>query len=345
MGGIIREFVRACRQVGGRMDLVQGAGGNISLKLDSGRMLVKASGIRLRDVSERGGYVVSNHGAIRSFYAENPDYGGKAASICMSANSESATGLRPSMETAFHSFLGKAVIHTHPALVNVIACAKGGMRMAARVFDGFEFPVLRVPYRTPGHELARELFTRVEQHPGADAGWPLAIVLQNHGLIASGKTLGQCIGITAAINGRVSAYLRENNAQAPPYPKQRLSQLGGFVRSTNPLAMEASHDLPLAKKWLRGFLFPDAAVYCGEGFSFPPTEGGIGSSRISVLKGRGILYPFPMARAMMADELVTASLYVSKAIGKIGKPRYLGPGDIRDLLALPAEKYRKSLCR
>ena len=62
----------AARAAGSRPDLTQGGGGNVTIKLNSERMLIKASGVRLKDVSPQGGYTLVNCGNIRRRIASGP---------------------------------------------------------------------------------------------------------------------------------------------------------------------------------------------------------------------------------------------------------------------------------
>ena len=52
----IKELVEISKYAGERLDLVQAGGGNSSVKLDNGQMLIKASGYSLSEVVEGYGY-------------------------------------------------------------------------------------------------------------------------------------------------------------------------------------------------------------------------------------------------------------------------------------------------
>ena len=52
----VNDFIEISKYAGERFDLVQAAGGNSSVKLDNGEMLIKASGSLLSDVKDKVGY-------------------------------------------------------------------------------------------------------------------------------------------------------------------------------------------------------------------------------------------------------------------------------------------------
>ena len=56
----IKELVTISKYFGQRFDLIQSAGGNISVKFDD-MMLIKSSGIILSDLTENYGYSIINN--------------------------------------------------------------------------------------------------------------------------------------------------------------------------------------------------------------------------------------------------------------------------------------------
>ena len=52
----LKNFIKISRYAGERFDLIQAAGGNTSVKLDNGEMLIKASGFLLSEIDQNNGY-------------------------------------------------------------------------------------------------------------------------------------------------------------------------------------------------------------------------------------------------------------------------------------------------
>ena len=131
-------------RVGRDIELVQGAGGNTSLKLDD-VLWVKASGAWLAEAEERDIFVpVDLAGALRAL-----EQGIEKMPVA-----DPAATLRPSIETSLHALMPhRVVLHVHA--VNTIAwsaCVGAETEMALRL-QGLAWA--RVPYRRPGLPLSQ----------------------------------------------------------------------------------------------------------------------------------------------------------------------------------------------
>ena len=62
---ILEDLLRMSRRAGERFDLVQAGGGNTSAKLSDGKMLVKASGLRLSDLNSEKAFVLIDNKTLR----------------------------------------------------------------------------------------------------------------------------------------------------------------------------------------------------------------------------------------------------------------------------------------
>jgi len=114
--------------------------------------------------------------------------------------------LRPSVETVLHALalaLGEAhyVVHTHPTSVNAILCS----RAAEEAFAGRLFPdeivvcgpaPAYVPYTDPGVPLARKVAETLKAYRDAWGEPPKALLMQNHGLVALGRTAQEAENVT-----------------------------------------------------------------------------------------------------------------------------------------------------
>lgn len=140
--------------------LVQGGGGNCSVKLD-GKRWVKASGCFMEDVSETRGFaVVSSEGSPLD------ECGGKA-----------------SMETPLHTLLGSFVIHTHPIAVAALVSSDLSSTWFKELFS--EPHYVWVDYATPGYSLFEKVRDTLKPLP-PQKDWVL--LLQNHGLFVSSES-------------------------------------------------------------------------------------------------------------------------------------------------------------
>ena len=124
------EFLTLSQQIGANPLLVQGPGGNTSIKQD-GRMWIKASGTELSDALDED-----------IFVAVDPDRAlaeldGAGDGSCRSALIDSDCGLRPSIETTFHAlFPQRFVFHFHSVATICHAIAVEGRASLAEKLGG-----------------------------------------------------------------------------------------------------------------------------------------------------------------------------------------------------------------
>ena len=125
----------------------------------------------------------------------------------LAARMDPAATARPSVETILHALALQVrgvnfVGHTHPTAVNAILCSAGAEEaIAGRLFpDEIVYcgpaPVY-VPYTDPGLPLARAVSAGIHRHLDEHGLPPKVVLMQNHGLIALGKTATEVVNITA----------------------------------------------------------------------------------------------------------------------------------------------------
>ena len=204
----LEHFVRISKYAGERFDLVQAGGGNTSVKLEDGTMLIKASGYLLSDVEKDNGYVKVDTRKIKDIVknekllkAEKKREKESVAATLVKDATLSA-GSRPSIETLLHSFLRKYTLHTHPLVVNMIVNKPNWKELLQSIFTGEEIAL--VHYQTPGVELAIELNKEIQKFPHI----PQLIFLQNHGLIVSSDDAEEIDKLTNHVVNKVEKYLK-----------------------------------------------------------------------------------------------------------------------------------------
>lgn len=238
-------LARAARAAGSRPDLTQGGGGNVSVKVGAERMLIKASGVQLKDVTASGGYALVNYGNIRRRIASGP--GGEnefSDFICAQALPvKGVSQAKPSIETGFHALLNTVVIHTHSVYANILNMSAEGHALGREMFPGAEF----IPYKSPGPQLCSAINDR------ARASGPQVFFLANHGLAAAHAGVEGALELNERINDTIRRGL-----SLPAYPEVKPSaglsaynagRLGHYGKSF----------------MLENVLSPDQALYCGPG--------------------------------------------------------------------------------
>jgi ribulose-5-phosphate 4-epimerase/fuculose-1-phosphate aldolase len=169
--------------------LTQASGGNTSVKLDDQKLLVKASGLRLGEVTPEKGWVVADFQKIRQGI---PDLGKKGGAEAQSKAYQtlltSATlteGLKISLEAGLHALLpDRWVAHVHSVSGQLLGLMpeKEARAIVQNIF-GPQSSIHFIPPSVPGHELCQKVNERISKNPPPVEGQDIHLwVLQNHGL-------------------------------------------------------------------------------------------------------------------------------------------------------------------
>ena len=168
-------------------------------------------------------------------------------------------GKRPSIETFLHAISSKYTLHTHPMVVNVLTCRRGGMDVLKKLFP----EALLVPYATPGVELAKAYFEAYKEVTnGKDKVFEI-VFLQNHGLVVSGKTAEDVIVKTEEVVSKLENYL---DIDLEGYHK--LTKLWKFFPERIVWKVTDKNILDVYVRfgcWDNAFC-PDCVVFLGKGF-------------------------------------------------------------------------------
>jgi rhamnose utilization protein RhaD (predicted bifunctional aldolase and dehydrogenase) len=139
---------------------------------------------------------------------EGPEYDDRVLKEALSAAKVDAGAPdRPSVETLLHAeFLGlegvNFVGHTHPTVVNALTCflafpeALSGPLLPDEIVVCGVAP-LWVAYTDPGLPLARRIGRLLKDYLDRYGEQPKAAWIQNHGLVALGRTAQQVEDVTA----------------------------------------------------------------------------------------------------------------------------------------------------
>jgi len=193
MEAAIRELVELSRYAGEHPRLVQGGGGNCSVKA-SGKMLIKASGYFLKEVSKRTGYAVID---LKT--------GLPAGTECR----------KPSIEINFHRLLSDYVIHTHPLAVGILVCAKQGARTFRKLFTE---PSCRwIGYASPGKNLSKRFQSALRERT-VRPDQPQVFFMANHGLVVTAGSKESCINTHEQVVQKLESFFGKITPQkaAPP---------------------------------------------------------------------------------------------------------------------------------
>jgi len=180
--------------------------GNTSAKAGDQTFYVKASGQNLRTIGRDGFVQVRFDRLFELLHGD--DVSDDAVTVGLTeAKVDPTVSLRPSTEAVFHAvslslegvnFVG----HSHPAAINALTCsaafetAASGRLFPDEIVSCGPASVL-VPYTDPGVPLARRLNQALDEYIDTYGELPKMVLMQNHGLIALGRTAHEVEAITA----------------------------------------------------------------------------------------------------------------------------------------------------
>ena len=270
MQNYIKNLVTISKFAGERFDLVQAGGGNSSVKLPNGTMLIKASGVSLSELENNKGYTIIDNIKLTQIFQNNAINNAKTKvekEFLAKQYVQQATitsDIKPSIETTLHTLLGTYVLHTHPIIVNAVTCRTDWKTILVKLFSHLN--PLFINYKTPGIELAYEIY-KILNECSKNQQQPFIFFLQNHGLIISSDSSEEIISLTNMITKTLEEYLL-TDFHFFRFTNQ-LSTLINSLGNTTYIAYASTDSIISSfttsyKKVLFAKPFcPDTLVYCG----------------------------------------------------------------------------------
>jgi rhamnose utilization protein RhaD (predicted bifunctional aldolase and dehydrogenase) len=180
--------------------------GNTSARADAETFWVKASGAELRTI-DASGFVQARFDTVLDLLKAGELNDAEVKAGLEAARVDPTSTRRPSVETVLHALALQVegvnfVGHTHPTLVNAILCSQ----CVEEAISGRLFPdeivycgpaPVYIPYTDPGLPLAKAVKRALDEYGFVWDQAPKVILMQNHGLIALGKSASEVENITA----------------------------------------------------------------------------------------------------------------------------------------------------
>jgi len=323
-------------RVGRNILLVQGAGGNSSVK-DGDVLWVKASGTWLSDAEAKDIFVPVGLSAARAALAA----GDERAPLAAGAQ----TTLRASIETALHALMPHPVVlHVHS--VNTIA-------WAARADAGDEFAErlqglswCRLGYHHPGLPLAQAVQEAIAQ------GSVDVLILGNHGLVVGAATATAAEALVADVETRLALTPR-NAAAADQDALMQICANTDYRLPDDPLSHASATDPYSLSVATRGSLYPDHVVFLGPAMPVLADGASLAAESARVAAGGlrpPVAYLVPGAGAVIrkdvsagAEAMLSCLALVTSRLPLEARVTYLSPVNEQALLNWDAEHYRQQL--
>jgi len=322
------EFLKLSSKLGKNHMLVQGAGGNTSIKRND-KMWIKASGTWLSKSNEENIFVEVNLSNIRKNILLNED-------IPIDTSNKTNKNLRPSIETSLHALMPhKIVVHTHPIEVLSWLVRKDAKEQLLKILKSEK--LIWVPYYRPGKDLSQALRKALEQKEAN------IILLGNHGLVVGADT---CLEISDLMDKILSVCKQRQERFIKP--QNDLIEVAKKVNMRLPSYQEI-HFLALNKdayqrcKEKNGILYPDQAVFLGSKMPCLDSEKSLKKeiqSSFLIIKGKGVLVSKKASKDV--DIMLRCHAQLLSRIAPGSKLNYLSKLNVRKLLHWEPEKYRLS---
>lgn len=327
--------------IGAEPALVQGAGGNTSVKQD-GVLWVKASGTWLMNALREDIMVPVAMEPLLAALHRNDPAAEKAADFVR--RDDNPSGLRPSIETTLHAVLPqRVVVHVHCVETIAVAVREDAEAVVSRRLSGLDW--IFVPYARPGLPLSRAMLSRLK--PETDV-----IVLGNHGLVVAAETVAEAAALLAEVSGRLAGEPRDQ----PPADVTALEGLGrgsAYELPAEQAAHGAATDPVSCQIVSGGSLYPDHVIFLGAGSVVAgPGENAeaVRAGRVAAGKPEPVSILFPGIGVLMrqganagAQAMARCLADVAARIPSNAPLRFFSERENGELLNWDAEKYRQKL--
>ncbi len=326
-------------RVGADPALVQGAGGNTSIKQD-GTLWIKASGLWLAQARQRNVMVpVALDPLLEALERDDPACE-KAQTFVISE--QNPTGLRPSIETTVHALMPqRIVVHVHCVETIATAVQADAETLVAKKLAGV--PYAFIPYARPGLPLAKAIAERLRDGVSV-------LILGNHGLAVAADS----VAAAETLLHHISARLRVTPRPAPAPDKPALARLAldsDYVLPEDEAMHAAASDLESVRIGAGGNLYPDHVIFLGRALAIAaPGETAADVEKNHIDKPPVILFPGKGVLARRDIDAGAAAMArcfadVAARIPENARLRYLTAAENAELLGWDAEKYRQQLNR
>ncbi|MBN2270140.1 MAG: class II aldolase [Sedimentisphaerales bacterium] len=285
MNQALADLIKISRETGADPTLVQGGGGNTSVKTADGKyMYIKASGTALKDMSEKVGWrrlrletalSVVKDKEIAQMPPQKREL--KVVDRLLEACDDNVkVEARPSVEAHLHAWLDKCVIHLHPSSAGAFANARNGRAKLEKLFKAEKLPPLWVPYTDPGYMLAKRIAGLVERYQKEHGSRPAILFLEKHGLFVTAPAAGTALRLVRRVIRLCNSKLKQpKKAKPKPVSPEKIDAAMACIDQAYTLgtgektdiwyyyngAIEEFMLLKDAGKMLVGCLTPDELVY------------------------------------------------------------------------------------
>ena len=332
----LRKISKLSKKIGDDIDLIQGAGGNVSEKIGDD-LWVKASGCWLSDALKENIFISVNYkNILKNIDNQKSD---PVSSEVM--YSDATKNLRPSIETTLHAIMPyKYVVHTHSINCITNTISRENLISIKEKMNNLNWSL--VAYTKPGLDLARKI--RESLRPGIDT-----VLMSNHGAVIGSNCIHDLEKKIYDLEKRLQKPLRNINKS----PK--LKELDSLVKNTDYSLPTKNiiHSLALDETLIKAVsnrsLYPDHVVFLGPGPMKIHTISGArkivvdrnNNPEVMIIENFGVIVN--KSRNPNVDLMLYCLASTLLRISSTEEILFLTTKDESDLLGWDAEDYRIAL--
>jgi rhamnose utilization protein RhaD (predicted bifunctional aldolase and dehydrogenase) len=332
------EFQKFCElsaELGRNPLLVQGAGGNTSIK-EEGMLWVKASGTWLSEATEKLTMVAVSLARLEEAMAQDDERAEKPQHFTI----DSSSSLRPSIETVVHASLKhRVVLHVHCVETISWAVLTNAEDLLSEPLACLDWAF--IPYNRPGLPLARAIQSRITDQTNI-------LILGNHGLVVAEDSLTKAKKLLLEVHQRLQ---RSKRDVAIPQSNFAMSEESNY-RLANNFAQGIAHDPSSLRAVKNGSLYPDHVIFLGSGLKILKSGKSLDQfekdqsenlPKALIVPNQAVLVHKQAARG--TDEMLMSLTEVAARLQPQDNVSKLGFENEAALLNWDAEKYRQELAR
>lgn len=327
-------------RIGADLSLVQGGGGNTSLKA-GGILWIKASGRWLARAAEEPMFVPLDLAAVRAGIAADDAEASHRAVLA----GRCPPGLRASIETSLHALMPQAVVlHAHAvSVIGWLVCEGGAEAIASRM-AGLRW--VHVPYARPGLPLTREVARALE------GGAADVLLLGNHGVVVGGDDVAAAEDLLREVDRRFGGADPMPPLNAPGAVElTRLAaglQGSAYRLPADPACHALACEAAARRFATGGAAYPDHVVFLGGGLPcIDPAAHADWAARVAATGAPAVLVDglgVAVHQGLDAggEAMLRCLVDVARALPAGGVVRYLPAAEVLALQNWDAEKFRRA---
>jgi len=247
----IQVFKNLSYELGSDIDLVQGAGGNSSIKVNATQMLIKGSGKWMSDSLSEEIFVSVDRQAIMQDL-ENSSLQELSAYVNVGS-------IKPSIETLMHVTIPyKYTFHLHCLRSIANICLKN---INFEKLNSLPYPNILIEYNAPGADLANKILEGI-----AESDIPPKIYfLKNHGIILSSNQIDEIEEMLNSLEALFPAQTHMLEHQSDGMDTDILpdEKIQDFCLVKSSSFKKFCLDKSMLQNLSQGILYPDHVVFLG----------------------------------------------------------------------------------